>query len=147
MESNNPKFPFGIIMIGVGGYAIYYFAKKVKELFTGSEEQKKELQEFGNSNYWDVNFWKKPGSLILKQAAVTDFINKLNSAPGTFNDNEEKVYSVFRACNTKSQVSYLADKWSQGSNISLYDYLTKFLSDSELYTVKKIIDSKPNYTH
>jgi hypothetical protein len=147
MESNKLKFPVGLIGIAAGAYAIYYFAKKFKEIFTGSEEQQKELQTFGNSSYWDINYWKAPGALILKDAAVTDFINKLNSAPGTFNDNEEQVYSVFRALNTKSQVSYLAYKWSQGSNISLYDYLTKFLSDKELYTVKKIIDSKPNYKH
>lgn len=145
MESNNTKIPFGIIMIGVGGYAIYYFAKKVKELFTGSEEQKKELQEFGNASYWDISFWEKSGSLILTQAAVDFLITQLNAAPGMLNDNEKKVYSTFRVLKTKSQVSYLAYKWSQGSNVSLYDYLTKFLSDGELYTVKKIIDSKPSY--
>jgi hypothetical protein len=145
MESDKLKFPIGLIGIAAGGYAIYYFAKKFKELFTGSEEQKKELEQFGNGNYWNVDYWKKPGSYIITQNAFDSFIKNLNDAPGTFNDNEEKVYSVFRALKTKSQISYLAYKWSQGSSISLYDYLTKFLNAKELYTIKKIIDPKPNY--
>lgn len=142
---NKTKIPFGIVALVSGGFAIYYLAKKVKELFTGSEEQKKELATFGNQKYWSVEMWKAPGAYIITSAGVDKLIQMLNDAPGTFNDNEEKVYSVFRILKTQSQVSYLSYKWDQGSNISLYDYLSKFLSDAELFTIKKIIDSKPKY--
>jgi len=111
-------------------------------------QNQQNLQQLEVANYWNYNdFLSKipAGALLLTQSGATAYVNDLWDATGMFNDDEEKIYGVFRAMKTKSQVAALAKRFNQLKAKDLYGYLNDYLDDSELLRVKQIIDSKPLY--
>jgi hypothetical protein len=70
------------------------------------------------------------------------YAKQLYDAPGLFNDDENAVYDVFRNMHYQTSLSILSYVFSQTYSESLYDYLTGFLSESEM---KKIFDIVKNY--
>jgi len=115
---------------------------------SSDRQQQQNLQQLESANYWNYNDFLKnvpAGALLLTQGGATAYINDLWDATGTFNDDEEAIYGVFRAMKTKSQVAALAKRFNQLKSKDLYGYLNDYLSDSELLKVKAIIDQKPTY--
>jgi hypothetical protein len=123
--------------------------QSVGVLKTSSDVQNEQnLQQLESANYWNYNDFlaKIPeGALLLTQGGATAYVNDLWNATGTFNDDEEKIYGVFRAMKTKSQVAALAKRFNQLKSKDLYGYLNDYLNESELLKVKSIIDQKPTY--
>jgi len=144
--------PNVIIKAGVA-IAGLLIARKILQsvgvLKTSSDVQNEQnLQQLESANYWNYNDFlaKVPaGALLLTQGGATAYVNDLWNATGTFNDDEEKIYGVFRAMKTKSQVAALAKRFNQLKSKDLYGYLNDYLNESELLKVKSIIDQKPTY--
>ena len=144
--------PNVLIKAGVGIIGILMLRKVLQSigiLQTSSDVQKEQnLQQLESANYWNYNEFLKnipAGALLLTQSGATAYVNDLWNATGTFNDDEEMIYGVFRAMKTKSQVASLAKRFNQLKAKDLYGYLSDYLSDSELLKVKGIIDQKPTY--
>ena len=137
----------GISLAGL--FIVYKLLQKTGLLPTAESNQATQnLQTLESSNYWNYNDFlqKAPGGhALLTQAGAAAYVEDLWDATGTFNDDEEAIYGVFRAMRTQSQIAALAKRFNQLKNKDLYGYLKDYLNEAELLTVKKIIDQKPKY--
>lgn len=99
------------------------------------------------ANYFSTDFYKKGGAgTMILTAEASDYLAKaVYDSKGWFNDDEDKLYGVFKSLKTKSQVSFLADVFYQKYRRDMISYISSFLNDSELYKLKNIIDPLPNY--
>jgi hypothetical protein len=144
--------PNTIIKAGVtlaGLFIVYRIMQKVGIVpSAASNAAQQNLQQLEAANYWDYNnFFKSApaGHALLTMAGAAAYVDDLWDATGYLNDDEEKIYGVFRAMRTKSQVAALAKRFNQLKNKDLYNYLSDALNESELLKVKSIIDQKPTY--
>jgi hypothetical protein len=143
----NTLIKAGISLAGL--FIVYKILQKVGVLPTAESNQAAQnLQALESSNYWNYNDFlaKAPGGhALLTQAGAAAYVEDLWDATGYFNDDEEKIFGVFRAMRTQSQIAALAKRFNQLKNKDLYGYLKDYLNETELLTVKKIIDQKPKY--
>lgn len=144
--------PNTLIKAGVaiaGLYIVYKIAQKVGVIPTAeSNAAQQNLQQLETASYWDYNKFLSTlpgGALLLTQAGAAAYVDDLWDATGFFNDDEDKIFGVFRAMKTKSQVAALAKRFNQLKSKDLYSYLSEYLNESELLKVKGIIDQKPTY--
>jgi len=144
--------PNTLIKAGVaiaGLYIVYKIAQKVGVIPTAeSNAAQQNLQQLETASYWDYNKFLSTvpaGALLLTQAGASAYVDDLWDATGYFNDDEDKIFGVFRAMKTKSQVAALAKRFNQLKSKDLYSYLDEYLNDEELLKVKAIIDQKPTY--
>ena len=143
----NTLIKAGISLAGL--FIVYKILQKVGVLPTAESNQAAQnLQALESSNYWNYNDFlaKAPGGhALLTQAGAAAYVDDLWNATGYFNDDEEKIYGVFRAMRTQSQIAALAKRFNQLKGKDLYGYLKDYLNETELLTVKRIIDQKPKY--
>jgi len=148
------KQTFGIdngTLLAVGGIsALAYFGvlNPLLKLFGIKEsDASKKVKDLDTADYFNPNFWRKGGvgTLIINAAGAQGYTKLIYDSKGTFNDDEAKLYGVFRALKTKSQVSYLAMKFQERYSKGLYEYIKNFLNDGELVTLKNILDPLPNF--
>lgn len=151
MKSNqlDPNVVIKGIATLAGLYLVYKVLQKVGVVPTAAANaEAQNLQQLEAANYWDYNKFLSTapgGHALLTQAGAAAFVDDLWDATGTFNDDEEKIYGVFRALRTQSQVAALAKRFNQLKSKDLYGYLNDYLNESELLKVKAIIDQKPKY--
>jgi hypothetical protein len=98
-------------------------------------------------NAFDPKFWKKggAGTLILTDASAKFLAQSVYDSKGFFNDDEDKLYGVFKSLKTKSQVSYLADVFQHIYKRDMITYINSFMNNNELSVLKKIVDGLPNF--
>jgi hypothetical protein len=130
-------------------FLVYKIAQKLG-LIPSKDDKKEEanLLALEGSSYWNYNdFLQKapPGHALLTQAGAAAYVEDLWNATGIFDDDEEKIYGVFRAMRTQSQIAALAKRFNQLKTKDLYGYLKDYLNETELLTIKNIIDQKPKY--
>lgn len=147
-----------ILLYSVGGLAAYNFILKpileglnLKD--TAEEKAKEKLQTETenlpvNSDYWKPSYYKQvlggKRSMIFTQASADNLCKRLMGAQGTFNDNETVIYGVFRQCNYKSQVSFLAERFFILYRKDLYTWLKEdVLNQTELNIVLNITSKLP----
>jgi hypothetical protein len=151
MKKNNID-PNTLIKAGVtlaGLFIVYKILQKVGVLpSTESRREEENLIALESANYWNYNDFLKTypaGTRLLTQAGAAAFVEDLWNATGWFNDDEQKIYGVFRAMKTQSQVAALAKRFNELKSQDLYNYLVNYLNAEELLVIKKIIDQKPKY--
>jgi hypothetical protein len=151
MKSNsidpNTMIKAGVTLAGL--FIVYKIMQKIGVLPTAaSTAAAQNLQQLESASYWDYNKFLSTlpaGAALLTMSGAAAYVNDLWDATGVFNDDEEKIYGVFRAMKTQSQVAALAKRFNQLKNKDLFGYLNDYLNESELLKVKAIIDQKPKY--
>jgi hypothetical protein len=102
-----------------------------------------------NKDYWSPYFihQTKPygvsAIILTTRAYALQEAENVWDSKGIVNDNEEKLYGVFRALKYKSQISFLADVFKQQYSRDLYQFIRSFLNDSEMSTLLTITNKKP----
>jgi hypothetical protein len=143
----NTLIKAGISLAGL--FIVYKLLQKTGLLPSKESTQAAQnLQQLESSSVWDYNKFLSTlpaGAKLLTQSGAAAYVEDLWDATGIFNDDEEKIYGVFRAMKTQSQISALAKRFNQLKGKDLYGYLKDYLNEAELLTVKKIIDQKPKY--
>jgi len=143
----NTLIKAGVTLAGL--YIVFKIAQKVGVIpSAASNAAQQNLQQLETASYWDYNKFLSTvpaGALLLTQSGAAAYVDDLWDATGYFNDDEDKIYGVFRAMKTKSQVAALAKRFNQLKSKDLYSYLNEYLNDEELLKVKGIIDQKPTY--
>jgi len=121
--------------------------KQVEAMFTAGPE----------FNPWSPDFWRygpAGQTRVLTQAAAADLATQLYFAINPINDNEDKIYAIFRSMPTQSCVSSLAEAFRNKYSKDLYNFLREGnwyqfgmqgLTDSEMYKVNQIILALPKY--
>lgn len=94
----------------------------------------------------NIRHWKSASGERLSAKAAQEHAKTIQSAWGTWywpNDDEDKVYGVFRAIQNQAQVSQVADAYYQLSKVNLMDELRSRLDSDELKRVLSIINTLP----
>jgi hypothetical protein len=100
--------------------------------------------QLDKENYFDPAYYedrKKIYTVLSLEDKGVSYAKKLYNAKGIFNDNEADVYGVFRALQSKTQVSLIAKAFFGLYGKDLKNYLqpsTGFLNDSEWQEVVNI---------
>lgn len=113
------------------GLVVVYFGynKVIKPLLENiglqksSEELEIEKQTSNPLSPWNPNYWRKTGATIITNANVNKYIDTIWNSVGYFYDDFDAVLGVFKQLKTKSQVSYLADKFNQSKSKDLLNWL------------------------
>lgn len=95
------------------------------------------LQKYPNKTFDRAKQEAIPTSKLVK---LPEMIYK---AKGLFNDDEEKLYSVFRMCETQYQVSLMAWYFNYIYKIDLYTYIKSFTNVAERNEIYKILKNYP----
>lgn len=75
------------------------------------------------------------------KAEYISFADKIYGAKGTFNDDEEAIYDVFKKLKTIGDINELNNQFFAKYKVNLPSYLKKFLSVDELKEVDRIINA------
>jgi hypothetical protein len=105
------------------------------------------------SNAFDIRYWETVGKKLSKPlymltvASAKAFAKDIKDAWGVFDDDENKIYSVFRALKDQVQVSQVAFQYYATSTdkINLIDDLKSRLSKDEVGQVLEIVKKLPAY--
>lgn len=89
--------------------------------------------------------WDNVKQSKLTAAQFYKLAQQLDWAKGTFNDDEDSVYNVFRQLQTQYQVSQLARFFNALSKKDLLEYLKSFMNSDEIDKVLTIISKYPQY--
>ena len=147
------KVDYNIYIKGAVALAGLFAAYKILQKFgifkTADEKNEaKALENLESSNYWEYNKFLlsvPAGAALLTQGGAAAYAADIYDAKGIFNDDEDKVYSVFRAMKTQSQVAALAKRFNQIYSKDLYNYIKGFFNEDEMLVLKKLLDAKPKY--
>lgn len=99
-------------------------------------------------DYFNPNFYSKPPSghvsQILTTATAEKLATQIYNAKSRINDDESAIYAAFRACQYKTQVSYLVYWFNRKYAVDLYSWLKdKVLNDEEMAKVLNITEKLP----
>lgn len=149
------KIDYNIVLIAglfVGGYFIVKPILEKLGLKDSAEDKaadKALKQQETKYNIWAglKSMAKAAGTrknIVVLTAAGADFNAKqINNAFGVFNDDEEKIYGVFRSLRYKSQVASIVDAFYKLYRKDLLTTLKSKLSGSEFNELIRIIETKP----
>ena len=150
------KVNYNLVLIAgllVGGY--FAFGNDILKFFgvkkTAEEKKTDEALKEQEKKY---NFWggianmklaigQKKNMILLTYKDSQILAKRIENSFGTFNDDEEALYSVFRELRYQSQVSSLVDAYKALYKSDLLNKLKAKLSDSEYYEVIRIVSLKP----
>lgn len=143
------------LLLGAGLLVGGYFAIRKLLVSTGlansadTEKGIQQVQQQENKlNIWAgvpalLKSYPKRKIVLLSESGSTGYAKELNNSMGTFNDDEEAIYGVFRSIRYKSQVASIVTAFYKLYNKDLLASLKSHLKDSELANVGNIINSKP----
>lgn len=106
------------------------------------------------SNAFDIRYWENVGKKIKKPmylltvASAKAFAKDIRDSWGFWDDDEDKIKSVFRALKDQVQVSQVAYQYYMdpgGNKINLIDDLKSRLSKEEIGQVLEIVKKLPQY--
>ena len=160
----NPKLLIagGIILVaGVWtSVAIIHHKRKVRDQKAVAffSELQRDIQPDSvglvESNAFDIRYWENSGKKLKKPmymltvASARGFAKDIRDSWGIFDDDENKIYSVFRALKDHVQVSQVAYQYymdPKGSKINLIDDLKSRLAKDEVGQVMEIVKKMPPY--
>jgi hypothetical protein len=108
-------------------------------------------------NPFSPNFYKfaPVGSKLITRQTAENLAKRLYDSFGYFSDDEAGIYSVFSTLRTQSQVSFLADVFSQVYKEDLLEFMKRGkglmyqagLSDAELSSVIDKVNRLPKYNY
>lgn len=140
------KVAIGAIVVGT----IYFLVLKPVLTKVGvieSKEDKKRTTQSTtfatdiDSPFSPIYYKNKIGAKLLLKAEAQRLAKIIHEADGYFNDNELAVYSALRKLQYRTQLSWLADVFSQMYQKDLYSYLRAFLDDAEMDIVHGIVNT------
>jgi len=120
---DNSSLIIGLVVVYFGYNKVIKPILESVGLQKSNEELEIEKQTSNPGSPWNPNYWRKGGATIITSAAAEKFINTIWNAPGYFSDDFDAVLGVFKQLKTKSQVSYLSDKFNQVKGKDLLSWL------------------------
>jgi hypothetical protein len=146
-----PQIFFYGVMLIIIVWIVFLLLKRVgliKDAVTKKLEKDVEnaVSEISNTNIFDPNLYKQSNygyAHLPSNETVNAWVKGIKDSFGWFNDDEERIYSIFRQMNNKLTVSQVSDAYTQLYRSDLFGDLRDYLNDRELAFLWKIIDSKP----
>jgi hypothetical protein len=87
--------------------------------------------------------WLKLQQMPSDTASI--FAKQIYDSKGTFNDNEDTLYNIFRNIKTQYQLSFISGIFSTVYKKDLLEYLKSFLNDVEINKLLTMVKNYPQY--
>lgn len=84
-------------------------------------------------------------NMVFSQGQYINLVNQLWAGKDLFNDDEEKIYGVFRQITTQWQLSLLSSLFFYFKKKDLLEWLKGFLDANEMAVIFNIIKNYPQY--
>ena len=120
---DNSQLIIGLVVVYFGYTKVIKPILESVGLQKSDEELEIEKQTSNPGSAWNPNYWRKGGATLIREADVQRFVNTIWNAPGYLFDDFDAVLGVFKQLKTKSQVSFLADKFNQMKGKDLLNWL------------------------
>tara|TARA_B110000902_G_scaffold153507_1_gene176317 strand:+ start:3794 stop:4267 length:474 start_codon:yes stop_codon:yes gene_type:complete len=121
--------------------------KKISEKIQSGGYTDTGLKSF--TTWFEVGFHKNPGTNLnyIKQSEgkLKDWASTIEDSWGSWNDDEDAVYSVFTEVPDGVALSQLSEKYSKLYNSDLNDRLNDKLRDSEQLKIGDRLKNKPAF--
>lgn len=111
-----------------------------------TDEEKKSKSVLGTNSPINIRWASQQGGKKFrsaKQATIEASAKKLYNAKGTFNDDEQKLYSVFSGFANKYVAWQVAEKFNKLYGMDLQAFLGDFLNEKELSKLFDILNDLP----
>ena len=154
MNIKNIKIPPNIFFYGVALlvilWIVYLLMKRIG-LIKSQTVKKAEKETIENvkdliaSEYFNPNLYKQSNygyAHLPSNETVNGWAKQIHDSFGWFNDDEEEIYSVFRAMNNKLTISQVSDAYTQLYSSDLLGDLKQYLNERELSFLWNIIKQK-----
>lgn len=159
METKGKLIIAGVVTTGLlAGCVAYGMRTKRRDrqsaLFLSELERKIAPGSVGlaQSDAFNMYYWQnlaktvKKSYYLLKQKDAVSAAKSISDAWGVFDDDEDKIYGVFRALKDQAAVSQVAYWYYQKNKINLIDDLRSRLDEkTEVKEITGIVDKLPPY--
>lgn len=151
------KIDYNLIFKAGIAVGVYFLVIKplTEKLGLKASSAEKEAEKILKQQETKINIWQ--GTEAVKRAAGPNSTIKLLSyssaaskADGIqdsfsfYNDDEERIYAIFRDLNAQTQVASLVDQYRLRHKADLLNALKSNLSTIEINEITKIINQKPS---
>jgi len=151
------KIDYNLIFKAGIAVGVYFLVIKplTEKLGLKASSEEKEAEKILEKQETKINIWQ--GVEAVKRAAGANSTIKLLSyssaaskADGIqdsfsfYNDDEERIYAIFRDLNAQTQVASLVDQYRLRHKADLLNALKSNLSTTEVNEITKIINQKPS---
>ena len=151
------KIDYNLIFKAGIAVGVYFLVIKplTEKLGLKASSAEKEAEKILEQQETKINIWQ--GTEAVKRAAGANNTIKLLSyssaaskADGIqdsfsfYNDDEERIYAIFRDLNAQTQVASLVDQYRLRHKADLLNALKSNLSTTEVNEITKIINQKPS---
>lgn len=123
------------------------------------DQQIKDAQKAANTagSPWSASFYQGvQGALVLTSSFADSLAYQIYDSVNTWSSNDgPEVVGAIKQCKTKSQVSFLCERFYQKYNQDMYEYITKNYTgnhifnnpynDSVISSINTYVNSLPNY--
>jgi len=145
-------------LIFKAGIAVGVYFLVVKPLLekTGLKDSadEKEAEKALEKQETKINIWQgteavkraagsKKTITLLTYATAAGKADGINDSLNWYNDDEERIYAIFRGLNAQTQVASIVDQYRIRHKSDLLTTLKQALSSDEFNQIVKIIDQKP----
>jgi hypothetical protein len=89
--------------------------------------------------------WDQKKQLIVDTETISLMAKNILDAKGFFDDDEDRLYDVFKVIQTQYQLGFLSKLFSVLYKKDLLEYLKSFLSAKELDPILKQVKNYPQY--
>jgi hypothetical protein len=89
--------------------------------------------------------WFNNWQLQFSNADYVDMAKNIKDSYGYFNDDEEKLYSVFRRINTQYQLAILSSLFYALYKKDMLEYMKSFMNANEMQPIIDIVSNYPKY--
>ena len=136
------------LAIKVGfGFAAYFVIIKPLLQWMGLKDDKEDTKADDSINKvlgWDPKYYRAVSQKGLKTTYLTTASAKgiaadIKKAWGTFNDNEEMLYAIFKKPKTWAQLSQIAEQYAALTGMDLAQTVRARTSDAEFNTIVNIV--------
>ena len=155
-KSNFSSINPNLVLLALLGVGAYFASNSILQaLGIKKSKEEKESEKILEQQESKINIWQ--GTEAVKRAAGANSTIKLLSyssaaskADGIqdsfsfYNDNEERIYAIFRDLNAQTQVASLVDQYRLRHKADLLNALKSNLSTTEVNEITKIINQKPS---
>ena len=151
------KIDYNLIFKAGIAVGVYFLVIKpiTEKLGLKQSSEEKEAEKILEKQETKINIWQ--GTEAVKRAAgansnitLLSYTSAARKADGIqdsfsfYNDDEERIYAIFRDLNAQTQVASLVDQYRLRHKADLLNALKSNLSTTEISEITKIINQKPS---
>lgn len=151
--TSNPIVVYGIVAVASYYLVIKPLLQSLNLMDTREEKDAAKLQSQTENaevskDYWNPNYLKQAGTgynvYLMTEENMRTYAKRIYDAKGTFNDDEESIFAVFRLMKYKTQIAFLAFWFNKLYQKDLYTFLRDgVFNKDELATLLTITSKLP----